>query len=403
MRNRRKIVLVTGVFPPGIGGMQNYYYNLSKFTKHDMTVVAPEYDGCADFDQGQPYRVVRGRFLRDERVDFASWGRLFRQVRKTVSGHDPDVTIYGYVLIGFIGLLLKVFAGRRYMISTHGMDMLMFRRFIGLNAVVKLIMRKADGVLTNSRFTKRLVEEYGVDPRRIGIVNPGVESAYEKGPADEALIRAHGLEGKYVILSVGRLVTRKGHDRVIQSLPDVLKRIPNAVYVIVGDGPDRERLAQLARTTGVADAVVFAGSVQGSERVNGYYRLADQFIMVSRELEKGDAEGFGIVYLEAASAGVPVIAGRSGGASEAVLDGVTGLLVDPESVGEIAGSIVRLAKDAILRERLARAGYKRAKTEFQHDVLAEGFDRYVVRICALPALGAVRRRLAREAARENAR
>lgn len=382
--NRRKVVLVAGVFPPGIGGMQNYYYNLSKHTKHNMTVLAPEYPGSDAFDQDQPFRIIRGPFVRDERTDITSWGRLFRYVRRTMREEEPDITIYGYVLIGFIGLLLRIFTGRRYVISTHGMDMLMFRRFFGLNQMVKLILRKADGVLTNSEFTRKLVDDYGVDPGRIGLVYPGVEAIYERKPKNSELMQQYGLQGKYVILSVGRLVTRKGHDRVIESMPVILQHIPNAIYMIVGDGPERGRLEALAKTTGVTESVLFVGSVSGNERLNEYYSLADQFIMVCRELEKGDAEGFGIVYLEAASAGVPVIAGRSGGASEAVLDEVTGLLVAPESHAEIATAIIRFASDAKLRERLARAGYKRAKTQFQHDSLAETFDLYIGRLCARP-------------------
>ncbi|AZN39060.1 glycosyltransferase family 4 protein [Paenibacillus albus] len=382
---RRKIVLVTGVFPPGIGGMQNYYYNLSKHTKHGMTVIAPEYKGSAEFDSDQPFTIVRGSFMRDEQVDVTSWRRLFRQVRRTMRSEDPDVTVYGYVLIGFIGLLLRIFSGRRYVISTHGMDMLMFRKYIGLNQIVKLILRKADGVLTNSEYTRRLVRQYGVHPDRIGIVNPGVEKIYEKKAVNRELVQQHGLEGKYVILSVGRLVVRKGNDRTIEAMPAILEQIPNAVYVIVGDGPDRERLETLARTLGVTDAVRFIGSVSGGELLNEYFNLADQFIMACRELEKGDAEGFGIVYLEAASAGVPVIAGRSGGAVEAVLDGETGMVVDPHSPAAIADMIVHLARNPALREQLVRSGYKRAKTQFQHEVLAELFDQYVGRVCARPA------------------
>lgn len=385
--NRKKVVLVAGVFPPGIGGMQNYYYNLSKHSKHDLTVLASDYPESAAFDKDQPFRIVRGPFMRGERADITSWGRLFRYVRRMMRSEEPDITVYGYVLIGIIGLLFRVFGGRRYVISTHGMDMLMFRRFFGLNQLVKLILRKADGVLTNSEFTKKLVEDYGVDPGRIGLVFPGVESLFNRQSVHTELQQQHGLEGKYVILSVGRLVTRKGHDRVIESMPSILQHIPNAIYVIVGDGPARGRLEQLAKTTGVADAVLFVGSVSGSELLNDYYSLANQFIMVCRELDKRDAEGFGIVYLEAASAGVPVIAGRSGGASEAVLDKVTGLLVDPESYTEITEAIVRLASDTALRERLVRDGYKRAKTQFQHDTLAEAFDLYVGRLCARPSPG----------------
>ncbi|MDR6554428.1 glycosyltransferase family 4 protein [Paenibacillus qinlingensis] len=381
--NRKKVVLVAGVFPPGIGGMQSYYYNLSKHTKHEITVLAPAYPGSEAFDGQQSFRTVRGAFMRNERAHILSWGRLFRHVRKMMV-EEPDVTVYGYVLIGIIGLLFRVFGKRRYVISTHGMDMLMFRRFIGLNQIVKLILVHADGVLTNSIFTRKLVEDYGVDPSRIRLVHPGVEAVFDQRSANVELIRRHGLEDKYVILSVGRLVTRKGQDRVIEAMPEILKHIPNAVYVIVGDGPDRARLEHIVQVNGVSDAVIFIGSISGSESLNDYYNMADQFIMVCRELEKGDAEGFGIVYLEAASAGVPVIAGRSGGALEAVLDGVTGLLVNPDSHTEIIESVLQLAQDHALRDRLITAGYKRAKTGFQYEVLAEIFDQYVEELCASP-------------------
>lgn len=380
--NRKKVVLVTGVFPPGIGGMQSYYYNLSKHTKHDITVLAPAYPGSDAFDDEQSFRTVRGSFMRGERTHFLSWGRLFSHVKKMMTVEEPDVTVYGYVLIGFIGLLFKVFGGRRYVISTHGMDMLMFRRFFGLNYIVKQILVHADGVLTNSLFTKRFVEDYGVNPDHIRLVHPGVEAVFERKPVNVELLKQHGLEDKYIILSVGRLVARKGQDRVIESMPEIIQHIPNAVYVIIGDGPDRARLEQLASHTGVTNAVMFIGSVGGGEELNDYYNLADQFIMACRELEKGDAEGFGIVYLEAASTGIPVIAGRSGGALEAVLDGVTGVLVDPNSHAEIVESVLQLARDEAFRDRLVEGGYRRAKSSFQYEVLTEQFDQYVEILCA---------------------
>lgn len=383
--NPKKILLVAGVFPPGIGGMQNYYYNLAVHTKHEMTVLASEYAESETFDRKQKFKIVRGAFLRNEKADLRSWGRLFRSVRKMLKHDEPDVTVYGYVLIGFIGLLLRYISGRPYVISTHGMDLLMFRRFPGFNQIVKLILRKADGVMANSEFTKNLLGDYGVDPHRIGIVYPGVEGHFNRQPKDQELVRQYGLEGKYVILSVGRLVTRKGQDRVIAAMPEILGQIPNAVYLVVGDGPDRKRLEQLAKDNGVEDAVIFAGSVSGSERLNAFYNLGDQFIMACRQLTKGDAEGFGIVYLEAASAGIPVIAGRSGGATEAVLDEVTGLLADPESPADIAAQIIRFQTDPALRVRLTEAGYKRAKTEFQHGNVAETFDVYISRLCSRTA------------------
>lgn len=379
---RKNVVLVAGVFPPGIGGMQKYYYNLSKHTKHHITVLAPRYGDEEAFDAAQPFRIVRGPFLKNESVHLSSWPTLFRYVKRTVREARADVTIYGYILIGLIGLLLNLMSGHRYIISTHGMDMLQFRNILGLNKLVSLILRRAEGVLTNSEFTKKLVVGYGVDPNRIELVYPGVEDVYEKQPRNEALIRRHQLEGRYVLLTVGRLVKRKGHDKVIEAMPEVLKAIPNAVYLIVGDGPERPRLEQLARDCGVADQVRFAGYASDLETLNAYYNTCDQFIMVSRELKRGDAEGFGIVYLEAAMTGIPVIAGRSGGAGEAVLDGETGLLVDPESPAAVADAVVRLQHDAELRNALVRRGAERARAQFRYERLAERFDIAIRRLCA---------------------
>ncbi|WP_127584462.1 glycosyltransferase family 4 protein [Paenibacillus koleovorans] len=379
---RKSVVLVAGVFPPGVGGMQKYYYNLSKYSKHKMTVVAPHYPGDAAFDAEQPYQTVRGDFLQQETVHLSSWPRLFRMVKRTVREEKADVTLYGYILIGIIGLILKKWKGCKYAISTHGMDMLQFRKIWGLNKLVSLILQKADGVLTNSEFTKALVLDYGVNPARIQLVYPGVEDVYEKQQPSQTLIDEYGLAGKYKLLTVGRLVRRKGHDKVIESMPAILEAIPNAVYVIAGDGPERKRLEQLARDRGVAEQVVFTGYVKDLAAMNAFYNTCDQFLMVSRELEQGDAEGFGIVYLEAAMTGIPVIAGKSGGVGEAVLDGETGVLVDPQSPTAIADAVVRLARDEALREELASAGYERARSQFRYAQLAERFDRAMSAFCA---------------------
>ena len=377
-----KILLVAGVFPPGIGGMQNYYYNLCKHSGHEVTVLAPKYDGDEPFDADQPFNIIRGPFMKNERVHVASWPRLFSYVRRTLRQEKIEVTIYGYILIGFIGLLLKLLSGHKYAISTHGMDMLMFRRVWGLSFIVKHILQRADMVFTNSEFTKKLVLGYGVPFNKIELVYPGVESEYEKQDKSTKLMHQHKLEGKYVLLSVGRLVRRKGHDRVIESMPAIVQSLPNAIYLIVGDGPERKRLEQLSSQLGMSEYVVFVGSVQGSGLLNEYYNLCDQFIMISRELAKGDAEGFGIVYLEAASAGIPVIAGNSGGVGEAVLDGVTGLLVDPESTREIKEAVLSLHDNAQLREALIQNGYRRAKSSFNYASLTGKFDLGLHKLCS---------------------
>ncbi len=152
---------------------------------------------------------------------------------------------------------------------------------------------------------------------------------------------------------MARLVPRKGHDVVLRALPRVLASVPDARYVIAGDGPDRSRLESLARDLGVAHAVHFAGRV---DDVLPYFQACDVYVMMSRSEDEGEVEGFGIAFTEASACGKPVIAGRSGGTAEAVLDGVTGVLVDPHDVEALANTIVNLLTNRAEAARLGAGG-----------------------------------------------
>lgn len=382
--HKRNVLLVTGVFPPGIGGMQSYYYHLSRTTSHRMSVLAPIY-GAEDHkvDHGQPYTINRERFLQNESINPASWPRLLYYTLKSIRTQHTDVTIYGYILLGLIGMLLKLFFKKKYVVSVHGKDLLEFGHIPGLHALSKLILRRADGVLANSMYTKQISMDYGVEEHKIQIVYPGVEASFERGAPDSELVARHGLAGKFVLLTVGRLVKRKGQDMVIRSLPALIKRIPNLKYVIVGDGPERKALQQEADRAGVGEHLVFAGYVNESSELEKYYRSADVFIMTSRFLaDKGDVEGFGIVYLEAASCGLPAIAGRTGGVGEAVVDKVTGLLIDPTKTEPIIAAVLQLHEQPALRSSLAEAAYQRAKSQFQYESIIGKMDRFLNTVCA---------------------
>ncbi|OGF33763.1 hypothetical protein A2316_03365 [Candidatus Falkowbacteria bacterium RIFOXYB2_FULL_38_15] len=155
---------------------------------------------------------------------------------------------------------------------------------------------------------------------------------------------------------------RKGHNKVIEALPIVLEKIPEARYVIVGDGPERKRLEEKVRDLNLENKVIFAGRVGNSE-LPAFYQLSDIFVTVSRQIG-GDVEGFGTVYLEANQYGKPVVAGRSGGASEAVIEGFNGLLVDPGSPEDIAGAMIKLLTDNELALKLGKQGKERVEREF---------------------------------------
>jgi phosphatidylinositol alpha-1,6-mannosyltransferase len=195
-----------------------------------------------------------------------------------------------------------------------------------------------------------------VPREKIALISNGVDlQRFVARPRRQDLMARYGLVGRRVLLTVGRLYARKGMDRVIESLPSVLRVLPDVRYLLVGDGTYRADLEQLAIARGVRDAVVFAGAVPDAELID-HYALADAFIMANREMPDGDTEGFGLVFLEANACGIPVIAGKAGGSVDAVTDLVNGLVVDGDRPEEITGAILRLFQDDALRERLVQTG-----------------------------------------------
>jgi phosphatidyl-myo-inositol dimannoside synthase len=204
-------------------------------------------------------------------------------------------------------------------------------------ALRRLGLSAATLITAVSRYTRvRLLAWANVAPHRVRVLPNTVDAAYAPRPRRNDLVVRYGLEGRRVILTVGRLSALeryKGHDRVIAALPGILARAPDAVYLVVGAGDDQPRLAHLAGETGVANRVVFAGQVPDAE-------LADHFALAHVFAMPSTGEGFGIVYLEAAASGLPVIAGNADGSVDALADGRIGRLVDPLAVDEIEAAVV---------------------------------------------------------------
>jgi phosphatidylinositol alpha-1,6-mannosyltransferase len=188
-----------------------------------------------------------------------------------------------------------------------------------------------------SRYTRnKLLAWADVPPHRVRVLPNTVAAGYRPRTGQADLVTRHGLAGRRVILTVGRLSASeryKGHDRLIAAMPGILAKVPGAAYLIVGSGDDRPRLEQLARESGIADCVVFAGQVSDAE-LPDYFALADVFAMPST------GEGFGIVFLEAAAAGLPVVSGNRDGSLDALAEGRIGRLVDPHSREEITAAVV---------------------------------------------------------------
>jgi phosphatidylinositol alpha-1,6-mannosyltransferase len=202
--------------------------------------------------------------------------------------------------------------------------------------LVRAAADRAALVTSVSRYTRhRFLEWANVPPERVRVLPNTFEPRFAAGPKPDYLTRRHNLHGRRVLLTVSRLAASercKGHDRVIAALPRILERIPEVIYLVVGDGDDRQRLEELAQTTGVAHVMRFAGHVPHTE-LPDYFRLADVFVMPSTQ------EGFGIVFLEAAASGLPIIGGNRDGSADALAEGAIGTLIDPDDAPQLVGAI----------------------------------------------------------------
>ncbi|MBU3692389.1 MAG: glycosyltransferase family 4 protein, partial [Candidatus Nanopelagicaceae bacterium] len=213
------------------------------------------------------------------------------------------------------------------------------------------------------------------DSRKLIRVAPGIDTDHFS-PSDATNLRTrYGVDSRPTIISVGRLVHRKGQDRLIEALPKVLESIPDAALVFVGEGPYRQHLNYLVEKYNLSNHVFFIGRIHFAELPN-YICMGDVFAMPSRSRLMGlEVEGLGIVYLEASSCGLPVIGGASGGAPDAVLDGETGFVVDGNDLTGISTQIIRLLSDANLRKRMGERGRDWAIESWRWEIWSKEFNK----------------------------
>lgn len=363
MTGAAEVVLLTGEFPPFAGGVATYCARLAALLTEmgtPVAVVAPAAVGDQDFDAGQPFPVRRVRELP------TAVGRLVARwlgLLATIRRHRPRILWAADWRPGVLVALAGVLTGRPFAVTTYGSEVLMTESSLLRRSLARWVFRRAAVVLAISRYTAELATGFGAPAEQVAVVPLGVDAAGGQlaEEAIERVRRRHGLEGRRVLLTLGRLTPRKGHDTVLRALPEILRWVPETVYLVAGTGEDRPRLEALAGELGVTDRVVFAGRVPEAEKA-AYYRTADVFVLLSRR-EGFWVEGFGLVFLEAGAWERPVVGGRHGGVPEAVVDGETGLLVDPLDAGEAARAIVRLLTHPELARRLGQAGRLRVERQ----------------------------------------
>jgi len=362
----RRHVFIVNDFPPVTGGQSSYLYHLCRALPPEaVTVLAPSAGDTAAFDAAQPFRVVRKPYL----LNIPVVGKLLKVilplfwVRPLLRGRPRPLLHCAHVLsTGFIGLALKAAGGTDYVIYTYASDILEYQDHPVWGFCLRRILGGARHVVTISRFTRRRLEALGVPPGRIVISPPRIDpEGFGPGPSDGDVLRRWGLEGKRYILSVNRLVERKGNDTVIRAMPALLERCPEIVYVILGSGPHAGALRRLARDMG--SNALWSLLKGGDDARRALLAGCEIFVMVSRA-DEGRCRGFWLVYLEAGASAKAVVAGDSGGIRDAVEDGKSGLMVDPLDPAAAAAALGRLLADRGLVLAMGAYGRERVKAHF---------------------------------------
>ncbi len=364
-----RVLLVSNDFPPRRGGIQSYLHELVRhlLTGYDysLTVYAPTWKGCEEFDRearAAGYEVVRHPttlMLPEPTVD--------RTMRRLIAENDIETVWFGAAApLALLAPRARSAGARRVVASTHGHEVGWSMLPVARNAL-RRIGDGTDVITYVSRYTRgRFASAFGAHAA-LEHVPPGVDTdRFAPDPAAREEMRSrYGLGDRPVIVCLSRLVPRKGQDMLIRALPAIRERVSGAALVVVGGGPYSPTLHRLADEAGVAEHVVFTAGVPGAE-LPAHHAMADVFAMPCRTRGAGlDVEGLGIVYLEASSTGIPVVAGNSGGAPETVLEGETGLVVDGRNVDEIATAITDILGDPARAAEMGAAGRRWAIANWQ--------------------------------------
>jgi len=340
------IVFLTNEFPCYAGGVATYSYELAKAIAAQgvaiMVLAAQKHPDDLAFDRAQQFPIVR---VPENRSALKRHWNRFSALHNRIRKSHPLLLWASDWRAGISVSMAAHNFKIPYVVTAHGTEVLIARERFYRKRIALHVFRHAQLVLSDSDYTRRLLTDLGVADNKIKVTPLGIDpDHFLPDPVGVSnLVRRHDLEGKKVILTLARLTPRKGQDVMIRALPKVLEAVPSAVYVIAGSGEDEQRLRKLVADLGLETHVIFAGYVDDTEKA-AYYHVCDLYVMLSRQ-EGHFVEGFGLTLLEAGVCAKPVVAGQHGGVPESVVEGQTGLLVDPRSTEEVAAAVIRVLSD----------------------------------------------------------
>ncbi len=371
-----KILFVTNDFGPRAGGIETFIIGLiERLPKNTVTVYTSAQNDTRAYDRSwlDEYGVS---VIRDRARVLLPTPRVARAIRQVSKNSGIAIGVFGAAApLGVLAPSLRASGVKNIVALTHGHEV-WWAKVFPFSLALSKIVRSVDVLTHLGNFTKNEISQSlnSESAHSMQKLAPGIDTSHFAPIPSSSLLRNElGLSSAKVIVSVGRLVHRKGQDRLIQALPTIRQKIPNAHLLLVGEGPYRKKLEALAHKSGVSDAVTFIGRVQYSD-LPRYICVGDIFAMPCRSRFAGlEVEGLGIVYLEASACGLPVIAGNSGGAPDAVLDGISGVVVDGENLAAISKAVVDLLSNPEKAHQMGIAGRKWIIEEWSWDRWAKRF------------------------------
>jgi len=378
----KNILVITNDFGPRTGGIETFVMGLlERIVNHKVVVFTSEQGDTSEYDQ-QWLKKFGVQVIRDRSKILLPSLRVAKRAKEIAQMHNIEILVFGAAApLALMAPKLRKAGIKKIIALTHGHEV-WWARIFPFNLAMKRIGNSVDHLTYLGEFTRQAISR-SLSQKSIDSmvkIAPGIDTSHFSPQADATQRRTElGLADKKIIISVGRLVHRKGQDKLIEAFPTIVREIPNAHLLIVGEGPYRGYLEKSVEKLSLKENVTFVGRIFYND-LPSYLSASDVFVMPSRSRFFGlEVEGLGIVYLEASACAIPVVAGISGGAPDAVQEGITGLCIDGTNVAQIAEAVVHICSDSKRATKMGLAGRNWVIEQWQWEIWSKQFNSLLMR------------------------
>lgn len=373
----KNILVITNDFGPRTGGIETFVIGLlERIVDCNVIVFTSQQGDTSEYDQ-QWLKKFGVQVIRDRSRILLPSVRVAKRAKEIAQSHNVEVLVFGAAApLALMAPRLRKAGIKKIIALTHGHEV-WWARIFPFNLAMRRIGNSVDHLTYLGEFTRQAISR-SLSQKSIDSmvkIAPGIDTSHFSPQADAIHRRTElGLEGKKIIVSVGRLVHRKGQDKLIEAFPTIVREIPNAHLLIVGEGPYRTHLEKLVERLSLKENVTFVGRIFYDD-LPSYLSASDVFVMPSRSRFFGlEVEGLGIVYLEASACAIPVVAGISGGAPDAVQEGITGLCVDGTNAAQIAEAVIHICSDSKRAAKMGLAGRNWIIEKWRWEIWSKEFN-----------------------------